>query len=232
MIMPIQDDSREKQMIDKFNLIVPENRSRADIDAHLEINGMDIPFELKSTTNGSIATARDFGMGHINKWRNIGVHWLFGFYMSKEDDPDYFIYCSPDDMESWYVSMEKYIKPDLVLGQNLPGRVDTGLVHRILGKKPKYSYQDAYSIMKRQYTEQQYKSFMDIENGYTAERMRDILQDRANYVIARGSTLNNPHIPANYFEGMTRITDEPAHNLRIMVHDYLKNNGAIEEAAA
>lgn len=73
---------------------------------------------------------------------------------------------------------------------------------------------------------------MDIENGYTAERMRDILQDRANYVIARGSTLNNPHIPANYFEGMTRITDEPAHNLRIMVHDYLKNNGAIEEAAA
>lgn len=230
--MPIQDDSRENQMIDRFNLTVPPDRKRADIDAHLKIDGLDVPFELKSTTNGSIATARDFGMGHIDKWRAKRIHWLFGFYLTEEDRADYFIYCSPDDMETWYSNMETYIKPDIALGENLPGHVDESLVRAILGDKAVYTKADALSIMKKQYTAEEYKRLMDTRGGYTLGRMTEILRARAEYVIARGSTLNNPHIPANFFNGMEHIVEEPAIKLREFVHDYLRNKRATEEAAA
>ena len=36
--MPVQDDVRENQMIQLFNLTVPLDRSRADIDAHLALD--------------------------------------------------------------------------------------------------------------------------------------------------------------------------------------------------
>ncbi|MBS5401135.1 hypothetical protein ESN35_06075 [Bifidobacterium pullorum subsp. gallinarum] len=230
--MPVQDDSRENQMIDKFNLTVPPDRGRSDIDAHLKIDGLDIPFELKSTTRGSIATARDFGIGHITKWRNNRIHWLFGFYLSSEEKADYYIYCSPDDMEPWYTSMESYIKPDVILGKSLPDHVSEDMVRTILGEKEIYSYEDAQTIMKRQYTASQYRKLMDAGRGYSIERMTEILKARALYVFARGSTLNNPHIPANYFDHMTHITDEPAITLRQMVHAYLVNKRAIDDAAA
>ena len=219
-------------MIDRFNLTVPPNRSRSDIDAHLKLDGLDIPFELKSTTRGSIATARDFGMGHIAKWRQHHIHWLFGFYLSSEDKADYYIYCSPDDMEPWYTYMEAYIKPDVVLGETLPWHVNEDMVRQILGDKEVYSYEDALTIMKRQYTANQYRELMDVETGYSITRMTDILKARASYVFARGSTLNNPHIPANFFDNMPRIIDEPAITLRKMVHAYLLNNRATEDAAA
>ncbi|MBM6980869.1 MAG: hypothetical protein I3I97_01250 [Bifidobacterium thermophilum] len=240
--MPIQDDSREIQMIDRFNLVVPPDRRRGDIDAHLKINGLDIPFELKSTTTGSIATVRDFGMSHIDKWRTQQIHWLFGFYLNSESHADYFIYCSPKDMEKWYSSMERYIKPDIMLGKSLPEHVDSDLVKAILGDKDVYTYEDARSIMKNQYTKEKYEKLMDLQEnskngsprlvGYSLQRMTVILRERAAYVIARGSTLNNPHIPENYFDGMPRITDEPAIKLREMVKNYLENKQDTEEAAA
>lgn len=40
--MPIQDDSRENQMIDRFNLVIPTDRKRSDVDAYLEINNTSI----------------------------------------------------------------------------------------------------------------------------------------------------------------------------------------------
>ena len=219
--MPIQDDSRENQMIDMFNLSVPQGRGRADIDAHLNIDGQDIPFELKSSTRLSVVTARDFGMGHICKWRRDNIHWLYGFYLSTEEKPDYCIYCSPDDMEGWYSDMENYIKPDLILGEYLPGCVDEKLVRRILGKKPKYSYSDAYRIMKRQFSAQEYRDYMDLEDGYSIKRMKVILQLRAKYVIERGSTLNNPHLSPKFFEDKPHIVEDPAIRLRDLVHNYL-----------
>ncbi|MGO3358599.1 MAG: hypothetical protein ACTILK_06335 [Bifidobacterium crudilactis] len=230
--MPIQDDARENQMIDRFNLIVPPGRSRGDIDAHLQIDNIDIPFELKSTTKGSIATARDFGMGHIDKWRRKRIHWLFGFYLTDERHADYFIYCSPDAMESWYSQMQQYIRPDILIGERLPQQVGKDMVVELLGEKEIYSLADAMSIMKKQWTVAQYRQQQDKTCGYSLSRMIEILQYRAQYVIARGSTLNNPHIPQSYFAGMTHITDDPSITLRNMVRAYLKNKSAIEEAAA
>lgn len=229
--MPIQDDSREKQMIDRFNLEVPENRRRADIDAYLQLGDLSVPFELKSTTNGSIATARDFGMGHIEKWRSQQIHWLFGFYLSREDKADYFIYCSPAKMEEWYANMESYIKPDLILGSALPENVNSDMVVTILGEKDIYTHEEARSIMKNQYARAEYFELMDKKAGYSLERMTEILKARASYVFARGATLNNPHIRAAFFDGLPHIVNEPAIRLRELVRDYLENKSATDEAA-
>ncbi len=76
--MTVQDDSRENELIQLFNLERPVNLTRSGTDAILSLNSLKIPFELKSTTKTSVTTVRDFGPEHIKKWR--GKHWLFGFY--------------------------------------------------------------------------------------------------------------------------------------------------------
>lgn len=213
-------------MRDLFNLTVPEGRKREDIDAHLHIASLDIPFELKSTTTGSIATVRDFGMPHLDKWRREGWHWLFGFYGKDAHDPKYFIYCPPDVMERWYSQMQSYIWPDVLLSRFLPSQVNPDLVKRLLKSDPPYSLKQAKSIMKQQWSADQYRKARDLGNGYSINSMTHILRLRAKYVIERGSTLNNPHIPSSFFAGMPHIKkdDEPAAILRQMVMDYLRRS--------
>lgn len=75
-----QDDVRENQLVDLFNLDRPPNRVRHGTDAILKIGGKVIEFELKSvTTKGrGLSTVRDLGRGHIKKWRH--KHWIIAFY--------------------------------------------------------------------------------------------------------------------------------------------------------
>ena len=61
----------------------------------------------------------------------------------------------------------------------------------------------------------------DRPTGYSAQRMVKMLRERCQYVIRRGATLNNPHIPKNYFDGWERITEDHAARLRELVRDYL-----------
>jgi len=63
----------------------------------------------------------------------------------------------------------------------------------------------------------------DVDGGYSPTRMLEILSDRAKYLIERGSTLNNPHIPARYFNGWEEITQNHAQRLRQLVTFYLAN---------
>ena len=65
---------------------------------------------------------------------------------------------------------------------------------------------------------------MDLDGGYSPERMLSILKDRCQYLIERGSTLNNPHIPASYFQGWERITTNHAQRLRELVAQALQDN--------
>jgi len=58
---------------------------------------------------------------------------------------------------------------------------------------------------------------MDLDNGYSPERMLDILKDRAEYLMKRGSTLNNPHIPESYYGDFPKITNDHAKTLRDLV---------------
>lgn len=54
--MTVQDDQRERELTLLFNLTFDYERERAGTDAHLEIDGQTIPFELKSSTTGSVST--------------------------------------------------------------------------------------------------------------------------------------------------------------------------------
>lgn len=228
--MPVQDDERENSMIQLFNLTVPEDRRRSDIDAHLMLDGRVINFELKSTTGKSVSTVRDFGPDHIRKWR-ADLHWIFAFYDKSGSKLLYCVYASPADMEPWIAGKERYIAPDLALADSLPSSVTSDMVVDLLGEKDAYSIDDARWVLKSQWTAAQYKEFKDLENGYSLERMTEIMQLRGRYVILRGSTLNNPHIEGSFFDGFDHIQNEHASRLRELVRAYLKAS-ATDDATA
>ena len=228
--MPVQDDERENAMIQLFNLTVPADRSRSDIDAHLMIDGKVVNFELKSTTGKSVSTVRDFGPDHIRKWRD-DLHWIFAFYNRPGTQLQYCIYASPADMEPWIASKERYIAPDLALADSLPASVTPDVVVSLLGDKDVYSPADARWVMKNQWTASQYQEFKDRPDGYSLGRITEIMQQRGRYVILRGSTLNNPHIEGSFFDNFDRIVDEHAIRLRDLVRAYL-NASATDDATA
>ena len=88
--MAFQDDSRENTLIELFELAQPQGRGRADVDAYLELDGLSLPFELKSTSRGGVTTVRDFGPKHIEKWAD--EHWLIGcwFFYGHSILPNYY----------------------------------------------------------------------------------------------------------------------------------------------
>ncbi len=210
-----QDDDREHEMRELFGLYKDENEGRSGIDAYLDLDGRMIPFELKTTSNGSVTTVRDFGPDHIEKWKN--KHWLIGFFV---EDRIYYKYGSPSMMASWIKEKEKYIKPDFQLANMVSGKLDIDDMFQICEEKAVYTFEDARGLQKKQYKKEKYMALQDVDNGYTPARMLDILQDRAKYLINRGSTLNNPHIPLSYFKGWIEITEDHATQLREMVKGY------------
>lgn len=214
-----QDDDREEAMRNLFGLRKDESEGRSGTDAYLDINGKAIPFELKTTSQGSVTTVRDFGPNHIEKWK--GKHWLIGFFI---EDREYYKYGSPSMMEPWIKSKELYIKPDFMLAHMASKKLDIDDVYQVLGKKEKYSYEDAKGLQKMQYKKEKYIELQDLNEGYSPERMLYILQDRAKYLVERGSTLNNPHIPFSYFKDWTEITENHSEQLKEMVKTYLNEN--------
>lgn len=220
--MTVQDDRRESELITLFQLKKPPNATRSGTDAILDFNGLIIPFELKSTTSSSVTTVRDFGLDHIKKWQ--GKHWLFGFYNREGTELKYCLYASPQVMAQWISEKEAYILSDYKLAQLAPELLTMDILYEILGQKEVYTSKDARSLQKKQYTTQQYREKMDLTQGYSPERMLSILKDRCRYLIERGSTLNNPHILASYFQGWEQITDNHAQRLRSLVTEALQDN--------
>ena len=90
-----------------------------------------------------------------------------------------------------------------------------------MGDKEIYTLEDAKKLQKKQYKIAEYKELMDVKDGYSQERMLQILKNRCQYLIERGSTLNNPHIPASYFEGWERITENHETRLKELVNQSL-----------
>ncbi|WP_145764597.1 hypothetical protein [Streptomyces brevispora] len=232
--MSVQDDRRESQMVDRFNLEVPEDRKRSDIDASLTIDGQIVNFELKSATSKGVSTVRDLGPGHFAKWKTI--HWLFGVYDRRGERLLYSHYASPEDMVEWISGKEAYIRPDISLAHHAAMGVSVDSVIDILGEKEFYTREEAKWIMKNQWSRAQYDDEADLisgnELGYSLYRMVEIMQERCRYVMARGATLNNPHIPMGYIDKLPKITSEPAMNLRLLVRDYLDRTSMTEDATA
>lgn len=229
--MTVQDDKREKELIQLFQLEKPANASRSGTDAILDINGQKIPFELKSTTKTSVTTVRDFGPVHIEKWRI--KHWLFGFYNNTGTTLKYCLYGSPQLMAPWIQEKEEYVRLDFRLAQIVPQLVTMNVLHQLLGSKDRYSLEDVKFLMKKQYSITEYRDRMDILEvinnknepiAYSPEKMLEFLKDRCEYLLNRGSTLNNPHIPASYFHGWEPITTNHAQHLRALVTQTLQEN--------
>lgn len=210
-----QDDDREEAMCALFDLYKDENEGRDGVDAHLDIDGRNVPFELKTTSKGSVTTVRDFGPDHIAKWKD--KHWLIGFFIKGRE---FYHYGSPSMMEGWIKSKEEYIKPDFILADLVSQKLSIKDLYQVMEEKSVYSYEDAKGLQKMQYKKDKYMELQDVANGYSPERMLEMLRDRTKYLVERGSTLNNPHIPFTYFNGWVEITDNHAQTLRELVRDY------------
>ena len=214
--MAVQDDSREIFQRELFGLSKLEGESRGGIDAVLKLsNNIVVPFELKTTTTGSVTTVRDFGYDHVEKWKP--KHWLISRYSKDGSKMEYSLYGSPRMMARWIEGKERYIKTDFDLGALVPDRITIRDMFQLLGEKQTYSLADAQRLQKKQYTKAQYEQLMDKPKGYSPDKMLQLLKDRCRYLINRGSTLNNPHIPASYFSGWERITTNHASRLRELV---------------
>ena len=197
--MAVQDDRREREMCRLIGLGAGEGRS--EVDAFLDFDAVgkaySAPIELKSTTSDSVSTARDVGPGHISKWRSRV--WVFGFYDSTGAKLQKILTLGPREMEEWIGKIERYIAPDFAIGERVVKKLDIEDLYIICGEKQRYSLNDAMALHKRQWSRDQYLSEMDAEDGYTPRKMLEILRLRALYLNQRGSTLNNPHIPASFF---------------------------------
>jgi hypothetical protein len=210
-----QDDARENRLIDLFNLYQTADRVRHGTDAILKLDEVEYEFELKSatTSKGGISTVRDLGPGHIVKWRS--KHWIMAFFEGSK-----LLYCrygSPDVMRPWITEKWDYIKADFEMAKRVPAHITLDTMFEIMGKKDVYTKADARKIHKNQMSAAQYDEAQDIAGGYSPARMLDIFKDRARYVIERGSTLNNPHIPAKYLESWPEIRRNHAAELRALV---------------
>lgn len=209
--MAVQDDTREIELLELFELARPADSSRGGLDAELMLDDVRYEFELKSTTNGSVTTVRDFGPDHIAKWR--GKHWLIGVYDTRQQ-LQYCLHGTPGLMNSWIDEKAEYISLDFRLATLLPQKVTVEDLYQLLGEKAVYPLGDAQFVQKRQYSMQEYRAKMDRQGGYSPQRMVEILSERSKYLIERGSTLNNPHIPESYFVGWPRIVANHAATLR------------------
>lgn len=232
--MAAQDDVREREMRTLFNLVRPPEAGRGDLDALLQLEGetvptklrgVEVPFELKSATGGKpdISTVRDFGLRHLEKWRPL--HWLFGVYdRDRRGDQalQYCMYGSPAQMAGWFDRMASYIAPDVAMAECVPRLITDETLSKVLGGARRFEREDARRLMKNQYSAEQYRAASDLAgSGYSRRAMLRMLRERNQYVVLRGSTLNNPHIPASHFAGWERIDRNHAARLRELVVDAL-----------
>jgi hypothetical protein len=209
----IQDDRREIEMRKLFDL--QDGKARGGTDAYLELDGELIPFELKSTTKSGFTTGRDVGRDHFVKWRRH--HWLLSVYEANGTTIKYSYYGSPRQMEPWIREKEQYVSPDFLLAECVPSLLTTAVVHRLIGNKTSYTLEDAKKIQKDQYSDEAYRQKMDLPAAYSPQTMLEIIQDRCRYILERGATLNNPHIPGGYFKNWEKLTQTHAVRLRELV---------------
>lgn len=208
--MAVQDDKRETEMRELVGLRPGEGRSGVDAHFDFVVGGRRhaVPVELKSTTAGSVSTARDVGPEHIAKWRSRV--WLIGFYDSGGVTLERLLVLGPDEMEPWISRIEGYVALDFLIGERAAMKLGIDDVRVICGEKSVYTLEDAKALYKRQWSESDYRSEMDLQDGYSPRRMLRILRLRARYLSDRGATLNNPHIPMRFLSTFAdKMVDVP-----------------------
>ncbi|WP_091448595.1 hypothetical protein [Geodermatophilus poikilotrophus] len=210
-----QDDQRERAMVSRLNLEQRPGRGRQDEDAHLDVDYDGRPvrllFELKSAAvESDFGTGRDTGMSQLQRWSKM--HFVFGWFRPRDNMPRRLWYGSPAMMREWNQQEQEYLVPDLELTMLLPDLADEKILGRVLGHKDVYTYDDISALVKDHWKT---KKALGLPNRYLenadvlrARRTADCLyspaiamqaiRDRAQYLLARGSTVNNRKISKNY----------------------------------
>ena len=177
-----------------------KGEGRSGVDAYMDFaetgRPYAVPIELKSTTVGSVSTGRDVGRDHIEKWRSRV--WVFGFYESGGSVLESLLVLGPDDLDPWISRIERYMAPDFMIGERVAPKLEMDDLHVICGEKEAYTLADAKALYKRQWSQDEYAAEMDLPDGYSPNRMLEILRLRVRYLLDRGSTLNNPHMPKRF----------------------------------
>ena len=237
--MTVQDDEREVETREIIGL--RKGKGRSGVDAYMDFASSGrpyaVPIELKSTTVGTVATARDVGRDHIEKWRSRV--WVFGFYGPGGSALESLLVLGPDDMEPWISRIEAYMAPDFMIGERVAAKLEMDDLHVICGEKDAYALEDAKALYKQQWKKDEYLAKMDLPNGYTPNRMLEILRLRARYLLDRGSTLNNPHIPKSFFAtfGNSSVSasvgaDELRRRIRRTIRQIAMTNTKLRQLAA
>ncbi len=173
---------------------------RADVDAFFDFSSKGLryatPIELKSTTVGSVSTGRDIGPDHLTKWRER--IWVIAFYGASGEDIERLLVLAPADMDDWISRIEGYIRPDFAIADRASQRLSSLDMQVVCGEKSSYTLEDARRLFKRQWQKRRYLAEMDLQDGYSTAKMLEIFRLRTQYLIGRGATLNNPHIPKGY----------------------------------
>lgn len=241
--MTVQDNERERELVRVFNLDWDPSHTRDGVDAFLsiEIDGIDYQFdvEVKSTTGGTVSTARDVGMEHIRKWRR--QLFVIGYYSRDRGRPELkkCLCLTPVDMEPWIESVERKILIDFKIAACASRRLELEDLYEVCGRKSAYTLEDARRLHKQQWTADEYNLALDtIEDGQprlSPNKMLEILQLRSKYVAERGATLNNPHITKSHL-GLFLGTDREvmgtswAESVRRVAREFVKSHP--EHAAA
>jgi hypothetical protein len=179
---------------------------------------------LKSTTKGSVTTVRDFGPDHLEKWRTR--HWLVGFYDPKGKVLQHCCYGSPQAMSQWISEKAEYVRRDFELAAMASEYLTLGDLYALVGRADRYSIEQAKLLQKKQLRNAEYLERADLGDSYSPDAMLGLLKERSEYLIRRGSTLNNPHIPSSYFVDFERITERHSERLRELVSEAYSSGAA------
>ncbi|WP_119964059.1 hypothetical protein [Simplicispira lacusdiani] len=205
--MTVQDDERERELVRMFNLDWDPEHQRHGVDAllrNIEVDGRRYQFEVevKSSTDFSIGTARDFGMEHIRRWRSM--LFVLGFYSKVRGRPELqkALCLTPMDMEPWIAEKEAQILIDFRLAARAPLKLELDDLFAVVGEQVTYSIGDAKKLHKLQWSALQYEEAADMMVDGTPRisptGMLKILRLRAQYIAERGSTVNNPHVSKTF----------------------------------
>lgn len=116
-----QDRDREDKLRKLFQLR-QANQNRTGPDAVDEVGRY---YELKSTTRDRVSTARDVGLDHLQKWRQI--NWIFGrgYYSGNTFTFQETYFLTPLQMEPWFSAIEAKVTQDDTLFARVFRLLDT-----------------------------------------------------------------------------------------------------------
>ena len=241
--MTVQDNERERELVRLFNLQWDAAHQRSGVDAYLDVhvsNGkVRFEVEVKSTTGGTVSTARDVGMDHIQKWRK--KIFVIGFYSRTVGRPELksCLCLTPLDMEPWINSIEQKILPDFQIAKLASKKLLLEDMFAVCGEKPDYSISDAKKLHKSQWSAEQYRLAQDVVVGklrrISPDRMLHIFRLRSKYIAERGATLNNPHITRSLLDQFagtcSEVTSDWAESIRSIARSFAVENADHPAAA-